>query len=174
MLPSSLEILPRARNQLRIATWVLAAEGTSAGASGGGVNQNFCCPKTKTDFQSSPTTPSAAVVKSTMEVIGNVISGAKELYDSTNKANLSGAIDVVVVKQVSTVLWCAAQQHSPKSIHLRLLRLNQFIGANLLATGSIFPFFFLSCWCLRLDWIGCTQPCSFAALTHVDLLHNEH
>lgn len=50
--------------------------------------------------------------------------------------------------------------------------LNQFIGANLLATGSIFPFFFLSFWCLRLDWIGCTQPCSFAALTHVDLLHN--
>lgn len=37
-----------------------------------------------------------------MEVIGNVISGAKGLYDSTNKANLSGAIDVVVVKQVST------------------------------------------------------------------------
>ena len=58
-----------------------------------------------------------------MEVIGNVISGAKELYDSTNKANLSGAIDVVVVKQVSTVLWFAAQ-HSPKSIHLRLLRLS--------------------------------------------------
>lgn len=50
--------------------------------------------------------------------------------------------------------------------------LNQFIGANLLATGSIFPFFSLSFWCLRLDWIGCTQPCSFAALTLVDLLHN--
>ena len=35
-----------------------------------------------------------------MEVLGNVLGGVKELYDKTNKANLSGAIDVVVVKQV--------------------------------------------------------------------------
>lgn len=109
-----------------------------------------------------------------MEVIGNVISGAKELYDSTNKANLSGAIDVVVVKQVSTVLLCAAQQHSPKSIHLRLLRLSTNHWRKSAGHWFDLPFFFLSFWCLRLDWIGCTQPCSFAALTHVDLQHNEH
>lgn len=168
MLPSSLEILPRARNQLRIATWVLAAEGTSAGASGGGVNQNFCCPKTKTDFQFSPTTPSAAVVKSTMEVIGNVISGAKELYDSTNKANLSGAIDVVVVKQVSTY-W--------HSIHPNRFIFDFFVSTNSLAqicwplvrSSLFFSFHVGACDSIGLDarnpvalpllrtWICCTM-----------------
>lgn len=47
-----------------------------------------------------------------MEVVGNVLSGVKTLYDSTNKANLSGAIDVVVVYQVSanvTLTWLEAK-----------------------------------------------------------------
>lgn len=102
-----------------------------------------------------------------------MISGAKELYDSTNKANLSGAIDVVVVKQVSTVLWCAAAAFTQIDSSSTSSSL-PFHWRKSAGYWFDLPFFFLSFWCLRLDWIGCTQLCSFAALTHVDLLHNEH
>lgn len=91
-----------------------------------------------------------------MEVIGNVISGAKELYDSTNKANLSGAIDVVVVKQVSTVLWLQHSIHPNRFIFDFVSQ--PIIGANLLATGSTFPFFFpfILVPATRLDWMHAT------------------
>lgn len=92
-----------------------------------------------------------------MEVIGNVISGAKELYDSTNKANLSGAIDVVVVKQVSTVLWCAAQRIHPNFIF------DFFVSQPIhwrKSAGHWFdlPFFFpfILVPATRLDWMHAT------------------
>ena len=57
-----------------------------------------------------------------MEALGTVVSGVKEFYKSTNKANLSGAIDVVVVEQVSNqpplCVWC----HFRKSLASNLVR----------------------------------------------------
>ena len=66
---------------------------------------------------------------STMEFFGRALTGVKNFYNGINPATLSGAIDVIVVRQPDGELKCAP-------FHVRFGKLNVFLTGRERRVGS--------------------------------------